>query len=101
MNAIQRTTLLAATLVLSGCAVNGFSMSSVEPQVGREVRAETSVFNVLGFNPTTVEEIDALRASLSEQCGDQGVTGVTTLSWTIFAIIGVVERSQVIGYCVE
>lgn len=101
MRSLGRMTLVVGTAFLGGCAVNGFSIENIEPPVGRQVRAEASQFNVFGFTPTSVEQISALRDSLSDQCDGGSVTGIVTQSSTIFVIIGVVEKSEVIGYCVE
>jgi hypothetical protein len=42
-----------------------------------------------------------LRDSLNTQCGNRGVTGIVAKTSTIYAIIGVVEKTEVTGYCAQ
>jgi hypothetical protein len=65
------------------------------------VFAESSKFNVLGLSPTPMERLTELRDSLSHQCGDRGVTGIVAKASTVFVIIGVIEKTEVTGYCAQ
>ena len=85
-------------LILAACSTSSISVSEIAPP-GDAVSAEASSFNVLGFNPMPIETLSELRDDLNEQCGERGVTGVVALASTIFAVIGVVEKIQVSGYC--
>jgi hypothetical protein len=94
--------LFAAALVLSisACATQSVSYSEVAPGT-RPVFAESSHFNFLGLTPTSMERLTELRDALRTQCGGGPVTGVVTKTSTIYAIVGVVEKTEVMGYCAE
>ena len=85
-------------LTVAACSTSSISVSEIEPP-GEAVSAEASSFNVLGFNPMPIETLSELRDELNAQCGGRGVTGVVALASTVFAIIGVVEKIEVSGYC--
>lgn len=100
---MQGTRLLATISLMMGmtaCATMSVSVSNVETRT-QPVTAESSVFNVLGLNPTSIERIDRLRDSLNEQCGGRGVTGMVAIMSTTYAVIGTIEKVQLSGYCSE
>jgi hypothetical protein len=84
----------------SACATASVSYSDVAPGA-QSVSAESSKFNFLGLTPTPMERLTALRDSLNEQCGDGGVTGVVARTSTVYVIIGVIEKTEVTGYCAQ
>ena len=90
-------TFLAAA---SACATASVSYSDVAPGT-QPVAAESSKFNLLGLTPTPVERLRGLRDELNEQCGGRGVTGVVARTSTVYVIIGVIEKTEVAGYCVQ
>jgi hypothetical protein len=87
-------------MILSACATASVSYSDVAPGA-QAVSAEASKFNFLGFTPTPIETLYALRDDLRQQCGGRSVTGIVSRSSTIFAIIGFVEKTEVSGYCAQ
>ena len=91
---------LALLVLAAGCATASVSYSDVAPGDQR-VSAESSKFNVFGLSPTPMETLSELRDSLVEQCGGGGVTGIVSRSSTIYAIIGVIERTELVGHCVQ
>jgi len=95
---MKRVSLLSSLLVMAGCATASISYSNLAPG-GQSVSAETSKFNFLGLTPTPMGELAALRDSLNDQCGDRGVTGIVARSSTIYAVIGVIEKTELRGYC--
>ena len=101
MNLARQLFAVSAMTVLAGCATNGFTIENIDPPIGREVSAEVSVFNVLGLTPTEIADIENLREELAEQCEGGTVTGIATLSSTVWVVIGVLEKSRVVGYCSE
>jgi len=96
---MKRPALCLALLALSACATTSVSYSSMVPPGARSVFAESSKFNFLGFTPTPMEQLSALRDQLNDQCEDRGVTGIVAKTSTIYAIIGFVEKTEVSGYC--
>ncbi len=93
-----RSSTLLLLAALAGCATASVSYSDVAPGT-QMVSAESSKFNVLGLSPTPMERLVELRDSLRAQCGSRGVTGIVAKTSTVYAIIGVVEKTQVTGYC--
>ena len=97
---MKRTASCLALLALSACAPTSVSYSSSLAAPGaREVFAESSKFNFLGFTPTALEQLSALRDQLNEQCENRGVTGIVAKTSTVYAIIGFIEKTEVSGYC--
>jgi hypothetical protein len=89
---------LALLVAAAACATASVSYSNVTP--GKQpVSAKSSKFNVLGLTPTPMERLTQLRDSLSAQCGNRGVTGIVAKTSTVFVIIGVIEKTEVTGYC--
>lgn len=91
---------LALLASVSACATASVSYSAVAAGT-RPVFAESSKFNFLGLTPTPMESLTALRDSLNDQCGGRGVTGIVSKTSTVYAIIGVIEKTEVTGYCVQ
>lgn len=85
-------------MALGACATASVSYSNVAPGSTR-VAAESSRFNFLGLTPTSMGRLTELRDSLAEQCGDRGVTGVVARTSTVYAVVGFVEKTEVVGYC--
>ena len=91
--------LLAVTASL-GCVTLPIAATVVN-QPGRRVTAEESKFNILGLSPLPVETASLLLDDLVEQCEGADLTGVTVGTENGFAVIGVVEKIVVTGYCVD
>ncbi len=87
-------------VVASACVTASVSYSDVAPGT-QPVSAKSSKFNFLGLTPTSMEKLTALRDSLNEQCGGRGVTGMVAKTSTIYAIVGVVEKTEVTGFCAQ
>lgn len=100
MSIARTAAFLVVVLAASACATAGVSYSEIELG-SEEVTATSSRFNVLGLTPTTLEELTALRDELVEKCGGREVTGLVTRYSTTYAIIGVIERAEVTGFCSE
>lgn len=94
--------LLAGALALSAsaCATASVSYSDVAPGT-QPVFAESSKFNFLGLTPTSMERLAELRDALNAQCGGNGVTGVVAKTSTVYAVIGFLEKTELMAYCVE
>ena len=100
MRFAKQLSALAILVVASACATASVSYSEVRPGQ-QSVSAESSKFNFLGFTPTPMERLTELRDSLNEQCGNRGVTGIVAKTSTVYVIIGVIEKTQVTGYCAQ
>lgn len=85
-------------LLLAGCATQAISLSTMD-NAGTQVTAEVSQFNILGLTPLSIEQATALLDDLNDQCGGAGVTGVTTKTGSIYAVIGIIEKIEATGYC--
>ena len=85
-------------LLMTGCATQAVTLSTFDNS-GEKVTAEASQFNILGLTPMTVEQATQVLDDLNEQCGGNGVTGVTTRTGSIYAIIGIIEKVEATGYC--
>ena len=97
---LKRSVWCLVFLALSACSPTSVSYSSSIAAPGsREVFAESSKFNFLGFTPTALEQLSALRDQLNEQYENRGVTGLVAKTSTIYAIIGFIEKTEVSGYC--
>ena len=90
--------LCTLCLLLTGCATQAVSLSTLD-NGGEKVMAEASQFNILGLTPMTLEQATQVLDDLNDQCGGNGVTGVTTKTSSIYAIIGMVEKIEATGYC--
>ena len=91
---------LAMLVALSACATARVSYRDVAP--GKQpVSAKSSKFNFLGLTPTPMERLTQLRDTLNAQRGDRGVTGIVARTSTVFAIVGVIEKTEVTGYCAQ
>jgi hypothetical protein len=91
---------LVLLVAASACATASVSYSTVAP--GKQpVSAKSSKFNFLGLTPTPMAQLTALRDSLDQQCGSRGVTAIVAKTSTIFVIIGVIEKTEVTGYCAQ
>lgn len=100
MRKTGKTAILLTFSILTACATMGISLSSIEPGT-RPVSAQASEINILGLNPISIERINELRDGLLEQCDGGAVTGVVARMSTTYAIIGVIEKVEVSGYCVQ
>ena len=92
------TLVTLCTLLLAGCATQAVSLSTLD-NAGEKVTAEVSQFNILGLTPMTVEQATQVLDDLNDQCGGNGVTGITTRTGSIYAIIGMIEKIEATGYC--
>lgn len=100
MHAPRLALTLSFLAMASACATASVSYSDVAPGT-QPVSAESSKFNFLGLTPTPVEQLQALRDELNEECGGRGVTGIVARTSTVYVIIGVIEKTEVAGYCVQ
>ena len=100
MRIVRQISVLAMLVVVSACATASVSYSDIAPGT-QPVFAESSKFNFLGLTPTPMERLSALRDTLNDQCGDRGVTGIVSKTSTVYVIIGVIEKTEVVGYCVQ
>ena len=91
---------LAVLVAASACATASVSYSDVAPG-NQPVSAKSSKFNFLGLTPTQMERLAEVRDALNEQCGDRGVTGIVAKTSTVYVIIGVIEKTEVTGYCAQ
>lgn len=96
----RRLSAFILVAFLSACATASVSYSDVAPGT-QPVSADASKFNFLGFTPTPIETINGLRDNLRQQCGGRAVTGVVARSSTVYVIIGVIEKTEVSGYCAQ
>ena len=100
MRLAKPLTGLALLVAASACATASVSYSNVTP--GKQtVSAKSSKFNFLGLTPTPMDRLTALRDSLDQQCGGRGVTGIVAKTSTVYVIIGVIEKTEVTGYCAQ
>lgn len=100
MRIARQLSALCVLLATTACATASVSYSDAAPGA-QPVSARSSKLNFLGFTPTSMERLTALRDSLSEQCGGRGVTGVVARTSTVYVLIGSVEKTEVMGYCVD
>jgi len=91
---------LVATMASTGCLTIPVA-ANVVTQPGRQVIAEASTFSALWLSPLPAETASQLLDELVEQCDGGGLTGVTVVTETGWAIIGQTEKIVVSGYCVE
>ena len=100
MRITRRLSALALLGTVSACATVSVSYSDVA--VGTQpVSAKSSKLNFLGLTPTPMERLTALRDELNDKCGGRGVTAIVSKTSTVYVIIGVVEKTEVTGYCVQ
>jgi hypothetical protein len=100
MTIVRQLSGVALLLAATACATASVSYSDVTPGT-QSVSAKATKFNILGLTPTPMERLSELRDELKQQCGSRGVTGIVSRSSTIYAIIGVVEKTEVTGYCAQ
>ena len=100
MRTTRQISGLALLLLVSACATASVSYSDIAPGT-QPVYAKSSKFNVLGLSPTPIETLSALRDQLTEQCAGRGVTGIVAKTSTVYAIIGVIEKTELAGYCAQ
>jgi len=91
--------LVAVTIVV-GCVSLPVS-ATVVTRPGTRVTAEASKFNPLWLSPLPTETSAQLIDDLLEQCGGDGLTGVTIGTQTAWVIIGQQEKIVATGYCVS
>ena len=85
-------------MLLAGCGAFSVAVSEIE-NPGEQVSAKTSKFSFLWLTPLSLEDTTRLVDQLKGQCGDAGVTGITTRASAAWAIVGQVETIELIGYC--
>jgi len=100
MKKILNAAALAAVIALVGCISLPVTATDVI-RPGTQVTAEASKLNPFWFSPLPTETSAQLVADLLEQCGGEGLTGVTIATQTAFVIIGQQEKIVATGYCVE
>ena len=97
---IFNTAALAALTILAGCVSLPVS-ATVVTRPGTRVTAEASKFNPFWLSPLPTETSGQLIEDLLQQCGGEGLTGVTIGTQTAWVIIGQQEKIVAAGYCVE
>jgi hypothetical protein len=100
MRRILNAAALAAVTMLVGCVSLPVS-ATVVTRPGTRVTAEASKFNPFWFAPLPEETSADLIDDLLQQCGGEGLTGVTIGTQTAWVIIGQQEKIVATGYCVE
>ena len=100
MRRILNTAAFAAVTILVGCVSLPVS-ANVVTRPGTRVTAEASKFNPFWLSPLPPETSGQLIDDLLQQCGGEGLTGVTIGTQTAWVIIGQQEKIVATGYCVE
>ena len=100
MRRILSVAALTAVTILVGCVSLPVSATDVI-RPGTRVTAEASKFNPFWFSPLPTETSAQLIDDLLQQCGGEGLTGVTIGTQTAWVIIGQQEKIVATGYCVE
>lgn len=100
MRRILNGAALVAVTILVGCVSLPVS-ATVVTRPGTRVTAEASKFNPLWLAPLPTETSAQLIDDLLEQCGGDGLTGVTIGTQTAWVIIGQQEKIVATGYCVS
>jgi len=100
MRRILNAAALTAVAILVGCASLPVS-ATVVTRPGTRVTAEASKFNPFWLSPLPPETSGQLVDDLLQQCGGEGLTGVTIGTQIAWVIIGQQEKIVAIGYCVE
>ena len=100
MKRILNTAAFAAVTILVGCVSLPVS-ANVVTRPGTRVTAEASKFNPFWLSPLPTETSAQLIDDLLQQCGGEGLTGVTIGTQIAWVIIGQQEKIVAIGYCVE
>jgi hypothetical protein len=100
MRRILNAAALAAVAILVGCVSLPVS-ATVVTRPGTRVTAEASKFNPFWLSPLPTETSGQLIDDLLQQCGGEGLTGVTIGTQTAWVIIGQQEKIVATGYCVE
>jgi len=100
MRRILSVAAVAAATVAAGCVSLPVSATVVD-RPGTRVTAEASKFNPFWLSPLPVETSGQLVEDLLQQCGGEGLTGVTVATQTAWVIIGQQEKIVATGYCAE
>lgn len=100
MRRILNGAALVAVTIVVGCVSLPVS-ATVVTRPGTRVTAEASKFNPLWLSPLPTETSAQLIDDLLEQCGGDGLTGVTIGTQTAWVIIGQQEKIVATGYCVS
>ena len=100
MRRARQLASLTLLVAASACATASVSYSDLAPGK-KPVSARSSKFNLFGLTPTPMERLSELRDTLNQQCGERGVTGIVARTSTVYVIIGVIEKTEVTGYCAE
>jgi hypothetical protein len=100
MGRISRFAALISITVAAGCYSVPVSTTLVTDP-GMRVSSEASKVNILWLSPLPPETSADLLADLMEQCGNQGVTGVTIGTQTGGVVIGQQEKIVATAYCVK
>ncbi len=100
MRRILNTAAFAAVTILVGCVSLPVS-ANVVTRPGTRVTAEASKFNPFWLSPLPTETSAQLIDDLLQQCGGEGLTGVTIATQTAWVIIGQQEKIVATGYCAE
>jgi len=100
MRRILNTAAFAAVTILVGCVSLPVS-ANVVTRPGTRVTAEASKFNPFWLSPLPTETSAQLIDDLLQQCGGEGLTGVTIGTQTAWVIIGQQEKIVATAYCVE
>lgn len=100
MRRILNTAAMATVTILVGCVSLPVS-ANVVTRPGTRVTAEASKFNPFWVSPLPMETSSQLIDDLLQQCGGEGLTGVTIGTQTAWVVIGQQEKIVATGYCVE
>jgi len=100
MRRILNTAAMATVTILVGCVSLPVS-ANVVTRPGTRVTAEASKFNPFWVSPLPMETSGQLIDDLLQQCGGEGLTGVTIGTQTAWVVIGQQEKIVATGYCVE
>ena len=98
MRRILNAAALAAVTILAGCVSLPVS-ATVVTRPGTRVTAEASKFNPFWVSPLPMETSGQLIDDLLQQCGGEGLTGVTIATQTAWVIIGQQEKIVATAYC--
>jgi hypothetical protein len=98
MRRTARAFALTVVVATAGCITLPVS-TTVVARPGIRVTAEASKLNVLWLSPLAPETSADLVADLLEQCGREGLTGVTIGTQTAWVLIGQQENIVATGYC--
>ena len=100
MRRVLNAAAVAAVTILVGCVSLPVS-ANVVTRPGTRVTAEASKFNPFWLSPLPTETSAQLIDDLLQQCGGEGLTGVTIGTQTAWVIIGQQEKIVATAYCAE